>query len=275
MQRLGRTSFLYELLFTFNNAEMDTTLRNKVTDFLKFDEEITFENLDKKIDELDKKFELLYHNIRKHIILNKLILVSIWDNVNSCYNDTGKLIDEVKNSPAKYHLTGFNCANEILICCASFNNNAIDPSFSKSLWQHLQLDPLKGEDELEALIGSLQPFKDLFEKLKPEDQGAIISKIRFLMSAIPLDISKINLLLKTALEETASPLPLTVTEQEANNRFEAAFNKYNIEASDEISNEISKFRNRLKEQDKKLYDEYIIYMKAKAIVSKEFIDKEW
>jgi hypothetical protein len=148
--------------------------------------------------------------VREHIITNMIVLVSVWDNVNVCYdNDNGKLIyNQADPPPANYHVKGLTaCCNEIVLCVASFNNSPSgDSNFSDPrTWTQLTMKSV-GDKELGNYIQSLDPFFNLFQQLSTADKNAVLVHIEHLTSNLPLELSKINDFIKKTPETSKPPM---------------------------------------------------------------------
>lgn len=134
--------------------------------------------------------------VREYIFTNRIVFVSVWDNVNTCYdNNNGSFIykSTFPYPPAHYHVDGLTeCCNEIVLCLASFNNTPTKTPFSNpKLWTQLIMKSVD-QTECVSLINSLNPFRDLFQQLPKSDQEALLVEIEYLTSDIPLEIRRIN-----------------------------------------------------------------------------------
>ena len=185
-------TFLKELLLTFDQDK----------EFKKNIENLLF-GLINKVGGIDNyHFNVIIDKIEEYINKNNIIFISIWDQVNSCYDSNGELKNEAKERdnnyyplPAYYHYYGLFpfMRNQINICGASFNYSANPKIFSKKEWHHYSfLNSFESFENEIILLKFFCPFEILFNKLTGDEIDLIVDKIKLWTNMIPLAISSLS-----------------------------------------------------------------------------------
>jgi hypothetical protein len=192
MDITSMNTFLKELLLTFDQDK----------EFKKNIENLLF-GLINKVGGIDNyHFSVIIDKIEEYIKKNNIIFISIWDQVNICYDSNGELKKEAKERennyyplPAYYHYYGLFpfMRNQINICGASFNYSANPKIFSKKEWHHYSfLNSFELFENEIILLKFFSPFEILFNKLTDDEIDLIVDKIKLWTNMIPLAISSLS-----------------------------------------------------------------------------------
>ena len=268
--------FLKELLLTFDHdIEINIKIKKLIDKFSTF--EFT-------------SFEILLSELSNYIVKNKLIFISIWDQVNSCYELNGKLkhkaYPEVTNNkkfiqPAYYHYQGIfsRMRNQINICGGSFNNSSKLTRFKNEKNQDINwhkypfLNSFCSVNEKRVLLEFFTPFKKLFNSIEIKmemqngekldlDVNQTVTLVDKWTNMLPLSIA----LLSQELEKA------TVNDQNSTD-FNTTFDFFIYNQKKIISTNHARFRNEM--NDKLILDKYVMSMMLNLKVSQRDINTDY
>ena len=153
-------------------------------------ENLLFDLINKKASIAEKYFLRIYYEIidtiEEYIQKKNIIFISIWDQVNSCYDSKGELKKDATEKdndyyplPAYFHYQGIfpRLQNQINICGASFNNSSKLTRFKNEKNQDINwhkypfLNSFSSVNEKRVLLEFFTPFKKLFNSIEIKQQN--------------------------------------------------------------------------------------------------------